>query len=183
MRAALKIKIDSDTKWKYAALAVLALSIVYLFFFESYLFSLWRKRDYLGEIKLESEIERRDAYGGTEWTEGRVGLFVGDKVDGEFNEAATFRAKGGGSQLVSYPFRVHRTSENEILFSPLMRRTHNVSWVSRRPQRFLPSWESLLKEWERLQGEWAAYKTAHPLRTAAATPGPVKRKRKGVKAP
>ncbi len=173
--------LDSDSKLRYAAIAAMVASLFYLCFIEPYLFSVWRRHKFLGEIKLNSEIERRDAYGVAEWAEGRIPLFVGDKVDGEFNEPATFRSAEGGAQIVSYPFRVHRTCENEVLFSPLMRRTHQISWVRRRPQHFLPPWEALIKEWERLQGEWTTFKATHPSRITASAVKAPKGKKKGLK--
>lgn len=169
-------------------------SVTYLFWGEPFLFSAWRATQAVGEFKIKSEMERRDKWGKIHDSENESLIFVGDKVNADFSEPGVFKNTEGQQQTVPYPFRVQRSSEGEILFSPLVRRQQAVTWANRRPQKIVPTWDELMATWTILKKEWAEFVKAHPVRKGASLskgkgagkgkgPGVGAGKAKGVKRP
>ncbi len=157
-----------ESFWKAGALTVMLLSLAHGFLGEPWLFAHWRRSDRVGELRMKSEIEKRNLWGKTSWAEGRMELFVGDKVDADFTDGGVFKDAQGREQLLSYPFRVQMSSQKEILFSPLFRRTQGVSWVARTPTRILPHWNEILGTWASLKKEWAEFNVLYPAPTGTA---------------
>ncbi len=140
------------------------LSLAYLFVGEPYLYSVWRRAESVGVVRVKSEIERRDKWGRFSDGENEIEIFVGDRVDADFKAGGTFVDQAGREQTLSYPFRVQQSSQHEILFSPLSRRNGNVTWVQRKPQQLVPQWKEILATWRRLKTDWAEFKTKYPPR-------------------
>ena len=157
------------------------LSLVYLFSGEPFLFSAWRTTQAVGDFKIKSEMERRDKWGKIHDTENETLIFVGDKVNADFTEPGVFKDAQGRETTITYPFRVQRSSEGEVLFSPLLRRQQPVTWASRKPQKIIPAWSELNATWANLKKEWAEFVKAHPSRkNASLTKGKPLGKGKGA---